>query len=216
MNMIAIVDMEVSNLGSVLQALKQVGAPPHEIAGPHNLETAAAILLPGVGAFRDGMASLRAKALIEPIRRAAKNGTPILGICLGMQLLARHSEEYGIHEGLGLLPADVVRLEATQPGFRVPNIGWCDVAATRSSALFPHGGGCFYHVHSFHVVPDDAAAVAATIDFSGARVAVAIESGNLFGVQFHPEKSQDDGLQVLANFFDFLRCSTRAASRNAQ
>ena len=204
MSMIAIVDMKVSNLGSVMQALKQVGAPPHELARPDNLESAAAILLPGVGAFRDGMASLLAQGLVEPIRRAAAKGTPIFGICLGMQLLARKSEEYGMHEGLGLLPAHVIQLQATQPGFRVPNIGWCDAVATRSSRLFPHGGGCFYHVHSFHVVPDDVSAVAATIDFSGTRIAVAIESGNLFGVQFHPEKSQDDGLRVLADFFAAL------------
>lgn len=209
MSTIAVVDMEVSNLGSVLHALKRVGAPPHEIANADNLKSAAAILLPGVGAFRDGMASLRAKGLVEPLRRAAKKGTPIFGICLGMQLLARKSEEYGTHEGLGVLPADVVRLQATQPGFRVPNIGWCDVAATRPSRLFPRGGGCFYHVHSFHVVPDDTSVVAATMEFCGICITVAIESGNLFGVQFHPEKSQDDGLQVLANFFDFLHHTNR-------
>jgi glutamine amidotransferase len=215
MSPVALVDLEVSNLGSVRQALLQIGAPPHELATVDNLATARAILLPGVGAYADGMASLRAKGLIEPLRRAAHKGTPILGICLGMQLLARKSEEYGTHAGLGLLAADVIRLAATEPGFRVPNIGWCDVEPTRPSKLFPRDGGCFYHVHSFHVMPDNAAAVAATIAFSGTNVVVAIECGNLYGVQFHPEKSQDDGLEVLANFFASLQRGERSQPKAA-
>ena len=199
-----LVDMGISNLGSVRQALARVNAPPMTAASAASVAEARAILLPGVGAFGDAMASLRAQGLVEPIRRAAARGTAVFGICLGMQLLAEESEEFGRHEGLGLLPGRVRKLETDRAGFRVPNIGWCDVTPKKSSRLLPHGGGTFYHVHSFHFEPRDPAAVAATIDFSGRAVAVAVEHNNLCGVQFHPEKSQDDGLRVLAAFFEGL------------
>ncbi|HEY0833522.1 MAG TPA: imidazole glycerol phosphate synthase subunit HisH, partial [Azospirillum sp.] len=169
---------------------------------------------PGVGAFGDGMAALREKGLAEPLRRAAAAGTPLLGICLGMQLLAEESEEHGRHQGLGLIAGRAVRLTADQPGFRVPNMGWCDVAATRPGVLFPDGyhPTSFYFVHSFHVECRDPADVAATIDFSGRPVAAALEAGNVYGAQFHPEKSQDAGLGLLANFVALLRRQGRLAA----
>lgn len=201
-----LVDMEISNLGSVRQALARIGEPALERASAANVESAEAVLLPGVGAFGDGMASLRAQGLVEPIRRAAARGVPLFGICLGMQLLASESEEFGRHEGLSLVPGRVRRLQADRPGFRVPNIGWCDVAPTRPSPLFPQGArATCYHVHSYFFEPADPAVVAANIEFSGRPVAVALHRDNLLGVQFHPEKSQDDGLAVLAAFFDWLR-----------
>lgn len=200
---LALVDLEVSNVGSMAHALQRIGAPAHVLATPSSVASAAAILLPGVGAFGDAMKSLRGKGLVEPIQRAVTAGTPLLGICLGMQLLADESAEHGVHRGLGLVPGRVTRLPA-DTGLRVPNVGWCDVAPTRPSVLFPNGGGTFYHVHSFHVAPADPSCVTAAIDFGDTRVVVALESGNLFGVQFHPEKSQDDGLEVLARFFDHL------------
>jgi len=200
-----LVDMGISNLGSVRQALARVGAPPMVAATVASVAETRAILLPGVGAFGDGMASLRSQGLVEPIRRAAARGTPVFGICLGMQLLAEESDEFGRHEGLGLLPGRVRKLQADREGFRVPNIGWCDVTPSKQSRLLAAGGGTFYHVHSFHLEPRDPASVAATIEFSGRAVAVAVERRNLFGVQFHPEKSQDDGLRVLAAFFEGLR-----------
>jgi glutamine amidotransferase len=204
--MIAVVDLGISNIASVLRALERVGAPLAERVGAAGIAGAAAVLLPGVGAFGDGMASLAAQRLIDPLRRAAADGTPILGICLGMQLLAEESEEHGRHEGLGLVRGRVVRLEATAPGFRVPNIGWCEVEPTRPGVLFPvERAGSFYHVHSYRLEPADPAIVAAAIDFSGRRIPVAIEQGNLFGVQFHAEKSQDDGLDLLAAFLAHLR-----------
>jgi glutamine amidotransferase len=199
-----LVDMQISNLGSVRQALSRIGVAELPRATRDNVAGAQAVLLPGVGAFGDGMASLREQGLVEPIRRAAKAGVPVFGICLGMQLLADESEEFGKHEGLGLVPGKVRKLPAA-PGFRVPNIGWCDVTAKSGSRLFPSGSGTCYHVHSFHLEAKDPSAVSATIDFGGRKVAVAIETGNLFGAQFHPEKSQDDGLGVLAAFFDWLR-----------
>jgi imidazole glycerol-phosphate synthase subunit HisH len=204
-----LVDMQISNLGSVRQALSRIGVPELPRATRDNVAAAEAVLLPGVGAFGDGMASLRDQGLVEPIRRAAGAGVPVFGICLGMQLLADESEEFGRHEGLGLLPGRVRKLPTGVAGFRVPNIGWCDVAAKAGSRLFPSGGGTCYHVHSFHLEPKDPSVIAATIDFAGRKIAVAIEAGNLFGAQFHPEKSQDDGLGVLAAFFDWLRSGRR-------
>ena len=204
--MIAVIDMGISNIASVMRALERVDAPLVEKATAANLDDAAAVLLPGVGAFGDGMASLAQQGLIEPLQRIAKAGTPILGICLGMQLLAETSEEHGHHAGLGLVGGRVVRLEATRAEERVPNIGWSDVTPTRRSPLFPTGkGGTFYHVHSFRLAPTDPSLVAATIEFSGMQIPVAVEHGNLFGVQFHAEKSQDDGLDLLAAFLAHLR-----------
>ncbi len=204
--MITVVDLKISNLASVVQALRLVGAGGHRFATPANVAEADAILLPGVGAFGDGMASLEAQGLSGPIRAAAGRGIPVLGICLGMQLLASRSAEYGDHQGLDLVPGRVERLTATEPGYRVPNIGWCDVRPVCPSPLFPDAqGGCFYHVHSFHFVPEDPAASAATAEFSGRDITVAIAAGNVFGVQFHTEKSQDDGLRVLSNFLAHVR-----------
>ncbi len=203
--MIAIIDMGISNIGSVMRALERVGAPLAERATATNLIGAAAVLLPGVGAFGDGMASLAQQGLTMPLRQVAAMGTPILGICLGMQLLAESSEEHGHHPGLGLIPGRVVRLQTMQPGDRVPNIGWSDVIPTRKSTLFPNGGGSFYHVHSFRLAPTDPSMVTATISFSGEDIPVAVEQGNLFGVQFHTEKSQDAGLDLLAAFLGHLR-----------
>ena len=211
--MITVVDLKISNLASVLHALRLVGGGEHLLATPENVGAASAVILPGVGAFGDGMASLQEQGLVEPIRQAAGTGTPIFGICLGMQLLASRSSEFGDHEGLGLLPGRVVRLLADRSGYRVPNIGWCDVMPTRKGILFPDcAGGCFYHVHSFHVIPDDADTVAATTEFSGRDVTVAIESRNLFGVQFHAEKSQDDGLAVLSRFLRYVSDRQKGAA----
>jgi glutamine amidotransferase len=207
---IALVDLKISNLGSVLEAFRRIGAPPTHPATAGTLSAASAVVLPGVGAFGDGMNSLREQGLVEPIRQAAARRVPVLGICLGMQLLADQSEEHGHHPGLGLIPGNVRKLAPTQAGFRVPNIGWCDVRPTRRGELFPdEATGCFYHVHSFHLIPADTGNVAGTMEYSGSEVVSAVERGNVMGVQFHPEKSQDDGLRLLARFFAFLRRSGR-------
>lgn len=199
--MIALVDSGVSNLASVIGALARVRAPVQVVREADGLARASAIILPGVGAFGDGMAGLHGRGLIAPLREAARAGKPVLGICLGMQLLVEESEEHGRHEGLGLLPGRVRRLVADQPGFRVPNMGWCDVAIPRPGALFPDRSRheSFYFVHSYFV--DAAPAnVTATIEFSGRSVPAALEAGNICGVQFHPEKSQDAGLDLLARW----------------
>lgn len=206
--MIALVDSGVSNLASVLGALGRVRAPVRLANTAQDLERAIAMILPGVGAFADAMAGLRDRGLVEPILRGARSGTPVLGICLGMQLLVDESEEHGRHAGLGLIPGRVRRLEADQPGFRVPNIGWSEVAVDRTGMLFPDRSRreSFYFVHSYHV--DTAAEnVAATIRFGSRTVAAALEAGNVCGVQFHPEKSQDAGLDLLARWVAHVAAS---------
>ena len=199
--MIALVDSGICNLASVLNALGRVGASVEATADPQRIVCAQALILPGVGAFADGMKSLRERGLVERIRSVAGAGKPLLGICLGMQLLVEESEEHGRHEGLGLIKGAARRLVADQPGFRVPNIGWCDVAAEKAGALYAQTGdaGSYYFVHSYWVdTPREN--IAASIEFSGRRVPAALERANVCGVQFHPEKSQDRGLDLLARW----------------
>lgn len=187
------VDMGVSNIRSVAEAFRRVGAEVEVTSSSEQAAEAEALVLPGVGAFGDGMASLREQGLVDPIRRHVANGKPLLGICLGMQLLADESEEHGRSEGLGLVPGRVRRLAPTAPGLRVPNIGWCDVR-------FRDGReDCLYFAHSFHLECRDEQDVAGTIEYGGPVVA-AVERGRVLGLQFHPEKSQDAGLEVLARF----------------
>ena len=187
--MLTVVDLGVSNLGSVLEAFRRVGADVRVTDEPAEVEAAERLVLPGVGAFPDGMAALRAKGLVEPIRaHVLERGRPLTGICLGMQLLATRSEEHGDTEGLDLVPGRVVRLAPRDPALRVPNMGWCDVPGLDDS---------FYFAHSYHLVADDPADVVATLQYDGA-VTAAVRRGPAAGWQFHPEKSQDAGLSLLA------------------
>jgi glutamine amidotransferase len=206
--MIAMIDMGLGNLQSVSQALERVGGHVEVTTRVDDIGRADAVILPGVGAFGDGMASLHTHRLVEPIRdhviRARK---PLLGICLGMQLLAYFGEEYGRHEGLGLIAGVVRRLAPTTPGCRVPNMGWCDVTVTRPHSQLFNGipnGEPFYFAHSYWLRCAEPADVAATIEYDGSLTA-AIERENVFGVQFHPEKSQDAGLSVLHAFVAVVR-----------
>jgi len=200
--MITIIDSGIANLGSVINACRRLGVAAVPADTPTALASSSALILPGVGAFADGMRSLHHRGLVEPIRAAAAAGIPILGICLGMQLLAETSEEFGTHEGLGLIPGQVVRLKPAHAGDRVPNIGWCDVSTAARARLFEEipSGGAFYFMHSYHLKCANAQDVAATIVFGDSSACAAVERGNVFGVQFHPEKSQDLGLRCLDNF----------------
>lgn len=199
--MIAVIDTKVANIGSVVSALHRVGAKLQVTNDPREVESAHALLLPGVGAFADGMDSLRRHGLIEPIRAVANACRPVLGVCLGMQLLADAGEEFGHHEGLGLVPGRVVRLPA-MTGMRIPNIGWCDVEVQPGAASFAgvESGSSFYFVHSYCMVCVDPEDCVGSIGLSGRPISVAVERGNVWGAQFHPEKSGDAGLAFLANF----------------
>jgi imidazole glycerol-phosphate synthase subunit HisH len=211
--MLLIVNTGTSNLQSVANAFRRVGADPTISADPADLRKANAVILPGVGAFEEAMSKLRQSQLIDPIRRAALiDRLPLLGICLGMQLIADRSEELGSHIGLGLIPGDVVRLEPDVEGYRVPNFGWHETSPVKPCALFGEDRSTrpFYFAHSYHFKCRDPDDVAATIPFGTAAVTVAVSRGDIFGVQFHPEKSQDAGLDVLANFVAAVRKSGRS------
>lgn len=176
-----------------LGAKFRVAADAQEVAGAERL------IIPGVGAFKSGMHRLRQREMLEPLEAVRKSGAPILGVCLGMQFLARRSLEGGETTGLGWIQGDVVRLSA--PGLRVPHVGWNEVWLRSESPLFAglEGQPDFYFVHSFHLVADDPSVVDATCEY-GQPVTAAVRHRNVAGVQFHPEKSQDVGLTVLENF----------------
>lgn len=202
------VDSGTGNLRSVRNAFLRIGAEVTVVTHGEELARADGIILPGVGAYAMGMAGLRDRGLVEVLRRrAGEEGVPLIGICLGMQMLADFGEEHGMHDGLGLIEGSVIRLQPTEAGYRVPNIGWCDTVPTRKSVLFPDSEDikAFYFVHSYHMKCTDAGDVAATIGYSGQQITATVERRNIFGVQFHPEKSQDCGLDLLHNFLTYVR-----------
>jgi imidazole glycerol-phosphate synthase subunit HisH len=206
--MIVLIDIETSNLRSVINAFDRVGATLTVSSDPRDVANANAIVLPGVGAFERGMAGLHKFGLVDALkRRVADEGIPLIGICLGMQLLAEVSYEHGTHEGLGLIKGEVKKLHPVEAGYPVPNIGWCDTLPKKQGVLFPDMATArsFYFVHGFQVECADQDNVAATINYGGQLVTAAIECDNIFGAQFHPEKSQDDGLDLLSRFVAHLR-----------
>jgi imidazole glycerol-phosphate synthase subunit HisH len=196
--MLALVDLQISNLRSVLHALERVGVTPTVTTDAEAVARADVVVLPGVGSFRDGMRSLRDNDLVAPLREHATAGKPLLGICLGMQLLADHSDEHGSHEGLALIPGSVRRLPQTAEA-RVPNIGWSDVVRVQESGVFPQelSGAAFYFVHSYHLVCEDPSDVVAEFDFGPSKIAAVVQRNEVVGMQFHPEKSQEAGLDLL-------------------
>jgi glutamine amidotransferase len=200
---VAIVDYGLGNLRSVAGAVTRLGHEPVVTSDPAELERADKLILPGVGAFGDGMRNLRERGLVEPLNRLVlEEQRPILGLCLGAQLLGRRSEEFGDHEGLGWLDVVARRIPAGN-GLRVPHVGWNELRQVRESRLFAgiENGALFYYVHSFHLVAGDVELVKGETDYGGALTAV-VGRDNIFGTQFHPEKSQRDGLQLLGNFIE--------------
>lgn len=200
--MIAMIDVGLGNLQSVRGGFQRIGVPIVSTSDPADVAGARAVILPGVGAFGEGMERLKSHGMIEPILRHAREKKPLLGICLGMQFLADASEEHGLHDGLGLVPGRVVKLDPPIAGTRVPNIGWCEVKKTGPGVLFATiaDKADFYFVHSYYFACADPARAAGLTEYGGQTYAAAVESGNIFGVQFHPEKSQDCGLELLHNF----------------
>ena len=208
--MIAVVDYGMGNLRSVQKALASVGLDAVVTDRPRKIDDARAVVLPGVGAFGDCMHNLAARGLIEPVRRGIEAGKPYLGICLGLQILFDESHEFGRRKGLGLIPGRVVRFAEGQKGpdgeaLKIPHMGWNAIRARRGNPLFEgvRSGSHFYFVHSYYPVCDDPADVAATASYGG-DFTVAVRRGNIFACQFHPEKSQQLGLRVLANFGGLL------------
>ncbi len=204
--MIVVVDYGRGNLFSTGQALRRLGAEYEVAADPETVGRAGRIVLPGVGAFGDCMEGLRARGLIEPLRRAAANGVPMLGICVGAQVMLEAGEEFGRHEGLGFVPGTVRRLPEGNGGpdaIRIPNVGWRPL---RTCGGFLDGtpeGAMVYFVHSYAPFVTREEDVAATIAVNGVDVPVAFQRGNVVGFQFHPEKSGPVGLGLIARFVRF-------------
>jgi glutamine amidotransferase len=201
---IDIIDYGMGNVQSVRNAFERLGCEVRVSGEPAALAEADALVLPGVGAFGEAMSSLRERQLIEPLRGAVLDqGKPLLGICLGMQLLADSSAERGSYSGLGLIPGHVREIPVAQ-GYRLPHIGWNDVAVRLVTPLFETlpETSAFYFVHSyrFECAPEH---VAGMTDY-GTDVVAAVQKERIFGVQFHPERSQRKGLRLLRNFVDFV------------
>jgi len=201
---VLIIDYGMSNLGSIKRAFEEIGAITEISSDPEKLKSATRIVLPGVGAFPDGMKNLRAMGLVSAIQKAVREEKiPLLGICLGMQLLADTGYEGEPSEGLGLIPGEVRRLIPNSPFIRIPHVGWNEVHRTGENSLFTDipDGSDFYFVHSYHFVPKEPADILAMTPYCGGFASALIRN-NIAGVQFHPEKSGRPGFQLLTNFLN--------------
>jgi glutamine amidotransferase len=198
-----IVDYGMGNLRSVEKALENVGGRPVISGESEKVRGADRLILPGVGAFGDAMKNLKQKGLDAAIRQAVQGGAPLLGLCLGLQLLFTRSEEFGIHEGLDLIPGAVLKI--AEPGLRVPHVGWNQIEGNRPNPLLDGiaEGSYFYFVHSFYVLPDNPADVLRWTSY-GLRFCSIACRGKVWGAQFHPEKSQEAGKRLLRNFLTIL------------
>ncbi len=224
--MIALIDYGISNLRSVQKAFAHLGVEVTLVDTPGPLLRADRLILPGVGAFPAGMDGLRERGLIEPIKQAAYEGKPLLGICLGMQLLFESSDEMGVTHGLALLPGHVTRLKRQEARdqrreahaetqnadftfhiphstLKVPHMGWNQIDIVQAHPLLRNvsSGAYAYFVHSYAVYPEESNSILATTDYGGSFVSV-VGRDNIGGLQFHPEKSQAVGLQMLKNFLE--------------
>ena len=200
---VLVIDYSMGNLRSVSNALRAVGAAPVVSNDPADLAQAARIVLPGVGAFGDGMRNLRERGWVEPLEREVlQRGKPFLGLCVGMQLLAERGTEHGSHTGLGWIEGTVERLPSDE--VRVPHIGWNDVTVRDGARLYEGvEQPVFYFVHSYALVPNDDRVVTGSCTY-GIEFAASVEQGNVHATQYHPEKSQQAGLGVIRNFLQ--RC----------
>ncbi len=198
--MIVIVDYQMGNLASVQRGLQRAGSDAVITSDPDRVAAADKIILPGVGAFADAMHELRAHGLVEPVTEAIASGKPFLGICLGLQMLFDTSLEDGEHPGLGILPGKVVRFDLPA-GYKIPHMGWNQINIRRRAPILEglEDGSYFYFVHSYYVVPEDHNVVAVETEY-GHLFCSMVWRDNLFATQFHPEKSQANGLRLLENF----------------
>ncbi len=200
--MIAIVDYDAGNIKSVEKALQFLGQEPVVTRDKETLLQAEKVIVPGVGAFGDAMGKMHQYGLVEVLREIADKGTPLLGICLGLQLFFESSEETPGVEGLGLLPGKIVRIPDKE-GFKIPHMGWNSIQINPASRLLKgiEEGAYVYFVHSYYLQAENEADVAATTDYV-VNIHAAAEHENIFATQFHPEKSGEIGLQILKNFIE--------------
>lgn len=210
MSVVTVVDYGVGNLFSVSRALERCGAEVFLTDTVAGIDAAERLILPGVGAFADGMQGLRERGLVAPLQRYARSGRSLMGICLGMQMLLDYSQEFGNHEGLGIIPGSVVNVPALTPAGRlhkIPHIGWSGLQPSAGrpdwhGTVFEHTkpGSAAYFVHSYMAAPLDPLHRLADCDYNGVTVSAAIMRDAVVGCQFHPEKSGEVGLAVLARF----------------
>ncbi len=199
---IGIIDYGMGNLRSVQKGFEKIGANAEIISTSKELDNCNAVVLPGVGAFKNCIQNLDNLKLIDPIIRSIKKGKPFLGICLGLQVLFTESLEFGHSPGLGIIEGRVIRFDFSQnKSLKVPHMGWNSVKINSTAPALNSisDGSFFYFVHSYHVVPDDSRVISTTTFYGGEFVS-SIWKDNIFACQFHPEKSQRNGLRILKNF----------------
>jgi glutamine amidotransferase len=201
---IAVIDYGRGNLRSVAKALEAVGAKVLVTDRPAEIARASALLLPGVGAFGDAMDALREKRLDKALLASVRSGKPLLGVCVGMQVLFSLGLEFGRHQGLGIFDGTVRRFTK---GVKIPHMGWNQVDLNPSCPLFKglKGGERFYFVHSYYAQPDDENIVSGRTEYGGKQFVSAVWQDRVFATQFHPEKSQGMGLKVYANYWAFVK-----------
>ena len=197
--MIAVIDYGAGNLHSVVNALDYLGAESVVTSDRDTILSADRVILPGVGAFGDAMRSMSEKGLTEAVKEAADGSRPFLGICLGLQLLFESSEESPGVEGLGVFKGSVVRIP--DHGLKIPHMGWNNISLAKKSAMLPDNNPFVYFVHSYYIKPENEEDVSARTEY-GTVLDVAVERGNVFAVQFHPEKSGETGLGILKRFLE--------------
>ncbi|MEA1962403.1 MAG: imidazole glycerol phosphate synthase subunit HisH [Bacillota bacterium] len=198
MQLITIIDYSMGNLASVKNALNKIGCEAEIVSEPESIVSADKVILPGVGAFADAIKHLRNKGIDQSLQEVVRKKVPLLGICLGMQLLFTESYENGVYSGLDIIPGTVEKFVIEQ---KVPHMGWNSIDIKPESKLFAgiNAGSFFYFVHSYYVRPNDPQVSAASCHY-GVDFCCAVEKENIFATQFHPEKSSDNGLQILKNF----------------
>jgi imidazole glycerol-phosphate synthase subunit HisH len=200
--MITIIDYGVGNLRSVQKGFEHVGLKAEIVDNPEAVVNAPAVVLPGVGAFKDAMESLKKTGMDQAVQEVVKKGTPLLGICLGLQLLFNSSEEFGLTEGLGIIPGKVVKFDE---GLKIPHMGWNEMEIVNPNPIIKGipNGSAFYFVHSYYCLPDHTKDIVTATEYGIKYTSIAAKD-NVFGIQFHPEKSSTLGLQILKNFGELI------------
>lgn len=198
-NRITVIDYQCGNLKSVEQALQHCGAEVEMTSDPERVLAADKLILPGVGAYPVGMAHLNSLGLVEPIRKKVEQGTPLLGICLGMQLLLEHSDEHGGADGLGFIKGQVKRIESNMMKIKLPHIGWNKLSVEKVDPLLTESD-YFYFVHTYQALPEEPDTILAKSLYGDVEFCAAVSKGNVWGMQFHPENSAESGLKILSKF----------------